>query len=200
MNPHRPQRSLEQLRENYDETLDALHRRFEQLEAAVAQFQPDLDEQAFSAAWHSDDPLERNRADSVLSSFEKTYMLLMDLIALSAKIGRRLGAVSVDDRLSPIETLRELKVLSQSTVEALHIEREVRNSSQHVYVELTVSSLRQAVEQQLESSPRIIGSITAWVDSLTEAPAEDQTPVAASLNGASLSDQPISRTTQEMPP
>ena len=91
MSPYRPQRSSEQLRESYDETLDALRRRFEQLEWAVAQFQPDLDEEAFSAAWYSDDPPERIRADSVLSSFEKTYMLLMDLIALSVKLARRLG-------------------------------------------------------------------------------------------------------------
>jgi len=101
-------------------------------------------------------------------------MLLMDLITLSVKIGRRLGAVRVDERLSPIETLRELKVLSRSAEEALDIEREVRNASQHVYVELTISSLRQAVAQQLESSPRVIASIAAWVDSLTEVPAEGE--------------------------
>jgi len=52
-----------QLRDSYDETLDALRRRFEQLEAAVAQFPPDLDEQALSTAWYSGDPRERNRAD-----------------------------------------------------------------------------------------------------------------------------------------
>ncbi len=174
MNPPRPQRSLERLRESYDETLDALRRRFEQIEAAVAQFQPDLEERAFSAAWHSDDPLERNRADSVLSSFEKTYMLLMDLITLSVKIGRRLGAVSIEERSSPVETLRELRILTRSAEEALDVQREVRNSSQHVYVELTVSSLREAVERQLESSPRIIHGITAWVDSLPEAPTQDK--------------------------
>ena len=85
MSPPRAQRTAVQLRDSYNETLDALRRRFEQLEAAVAQFAPDLDEQALSAAWHSEDPLERNRADNVLSSFEKTYMLLMDLVTLSVK-------------------------------------------------------------------------------------------------------------------
>jgi hypothetical protein len=72
----------------------------EQLEWAVAQFQPDLEEETFSAAWYSDDPSERIRADSVLSSFEKTYMLLMDLIALSVKIAVRLGTLSVDQGTS----------------------------------------------------------------------------------------------------
>ncbi len=167
MNPPRPRRSLEQLRGSYDDTLDALRRRFEQLEIAVVQFAPDLDEQALSVAWHSSDPFERNRADSVLSSFEKTYMLLMDLITLSVKIGRRLGDLGVDEGSSPVETLRELKVLSEGAVEALAIAREVRNASQHVYVELDISDLREAVERQLESSPRVIHSITTWVDSLS---------------------------------
>jgi hypothetical protein len=114
VNPSRPCRSYEQLRESYAETLDALRRRFEQLEWAVAQFQPDLDEQAFSTAWHSDDPSERNRADGVLSGFEKTYMLLMDLITLSVKLAGRLDALKVDEGASSVEVLRELRVVSQT--------------------------------------------------------------------------------------
>jgi hypothetical protein len=152
---------------SYDETLDALRRRFEQLEWAVAQFQPDLDERAFSAAWYSDDPSERIRADSVLSSFEKTYMLLMDLITLSVEIAVGLDALSVD-QTSPAEVLRELQIISQSAQDSLDVQREVRNLSQHVYVELTVSDLRDAVMQQIKSTPRIIGNVTSWVDGLTD--------------------------------
>jgi hypothetical protein len=174
VSPPRAQRTVVQLRDSYNETLDALRRRFEQLEAAVAQFPPDLDEQALSRAWSSDDPLERNRADSVLSSFEKTYMLLMDLVTLSVKLGRRLGAVDVDEELSPIDALRELRIVSQPARDALDVQREVRNSSRHVYVELTVSVLREAVEQQLESTPRVITSIVSWVDSWPEAAAEQK--------------------------
>jgi hypothetical protein len=169
VNPDRPRRSSEQLRESYDETLDALRRRFEQLEWAVAQFQPNLDEQAFSAAWHSDDPSERTRADSVLFSFEKSYMLLMDLITLSVKLAERLDALNVDEGKSSVEVLRELQIISQPAQDALDIQREVRNLSQHVYVELTISDLRDAVMRQIDSTPRIIGNITAWVDRLTEA-------------------------------
>lgn len=169
MNPHRPRRSYEQLRESYDETLDALRRRFEQLEWAVAQFQPDLNEVAFSAAWYSDDPSERTRADSVLSSFEKTYMLLMDLITLSVKIAGRLGALSVDEGASSVETLSELQIVSKPAQDSLDVQREVRNLSQHVYVELTVSDLRDAVIQQLDSTPRIIRNVTSWVDGVAEA-------------------------------
>jgi uncharacterized protein YutE (UPF0331/DUF86 family) len=165
VSPPRAQRTAVQLRDSYDETLDALRRRFEQLEAAVAQFPPDLDEQALSAAWHSDDPLERNRADNVLSSFERTYMLLMDLVTLSVRLARRLGVMDADDRLSAIEALHRSQILSQPARDALDVQREVRNSSQHVYVELTVSVLREAVKQQLQSTPRVVRSITSWVDS-----------------------------------
>jgi uncharacterized protein YutE (UPF0331/DUF86 family) len=174
VNPPRSKRSAEQLRESYEETLDALRSRFEQLEAAVAQFEPDLDEQAFSAAWNSGDPLERNRADNVLSSFEKTYMLIMDLITLSVKLARRLGVLDVDERLSPLQVLRELKVLSRSAEEALDVEREVRNASQHVYVELEISDVRKVVAVQLESSPRIVQSITAWVEATIRAAERSQ--------------------------
>lgn len=168
MNPVRPRRSYEQLRESYDATLDALRRRFEQLEWAVSQFQPDLDEEAFSTAWDSDDPSERSRADSVLSSFEKTYMLLMDLISLSVKIAIRLDALGVEERVSPVGALRKLQIISQPAQDALDVQREVRNSSQHVYVELTVSALRDAVERQLHSTPRVVTNITSWVDAVTE--------------------------------
>lgn len=156
------------MRMSYDETLDALRRRFEQLEWAVSQFQPDLDEEAFSAAWYSDDPSERTRADSVLSSFEKIYMLLMDLITLSVKIAGRLGALSVAEGASSVETLSELRIISKPAQDSLDVQREVRNLSQHVYVELAVSDLRDAVMQQLESTPRMIGNITSWVDGLTD--------------------------------
>ena len=169
MNPHKPRRSYEQLRESYDETLDALRRRFEQLEWAVAQFQPNLNEETFSSAWYSDDPSERTRADSVLSSFEKTYMLLMDLITLSVKIAGRLDALSVDEGSSSVETLSELQIISKPAHDALDVQREVRNLSQHVYVELTVSDLRDAVIKQLDSTPRIIRNVTSWVDGVTEA-------------------------------
>jgi len=168
VNPHRPRRSSAQLRESYDETLDALRRRFEQLEWAVAQFQPDLDEKTFSAAWYSDDPSERIRADSVLSSFEKIYMLLMDLITLGVKIAVRSGALSIDRGASPVAVLRELQIISQAAQDSLDVQREVRNSSQHIYVELTVSDLRDAVIQQIAGTPRIIRNITSWVDGLTD--------------------------------
>jgi uncharacterized protein YutE (UPF0331/DUF86 family) len=172
LSPHRPRRSADQLQAAYEDTLDALRRRFEQLETAVAQFSPDLDEQALTAAWSSDDPAERNRADSVLASFEKTYMLFMDLITLSVKLARRIGAID-DEKTPAMELLVDAGVISRDVVAAIQKQRAVRNTSQHIYVELSMLELRTAVLGQLESTPRAIQSIAAWVESLERTPEAD---------------------------
>lgn len=165
MSPPRSRRSVDQLQAAYEDTLDALRRRFELLEAAVAQFSPDLDEQALVAAWDSDDSADRIRADTVLSSFEKTYMLLMDLIALSAKLARRIGATD-DARTSAPDLLVNVGVISHDVLKAIEKQREVRNTSQHIYVELSMPELRVAVLSQLRTAPSAIRSIAAWVESL----------------------------------
>jgi hypothetical protein len=164
VSPHRSRVSTARLRSTYEQTLEALDLRFEQLEAAVSSFDPDLDERTLSACWNSHDPEQRNRADAVLSSFEKTYMLLMDLIGLAAKLARRTGVIEGEQ--SPIDALRSAGVLSRPDQEALALQRTVRNESQHIYVELTMSSLREAVRAQMHATPRIVAAITAWVDSL----------------------------------
>lgn len=94
----------------------------------------------------------------------------MDLIALSVKIGRRLGVVTGDEKSSPVEVLRELKVLSADAERALRVQREVRNSSQHVYVERSVADLREATKQQLDTSPRIIRGVASWVKAFAPEP------------------------------
>ncbi|HTA14571.1 MAG TPA: hypothetical protein VK781_06905 [Solirubrobacteraceae bacterium] len=165
MSPHRPRRSVDQIKATYEDTLHALRRRFEQLEKSVAQFVPDLDQQALTAAWNSDDPGERNRADGVLSSFEKTHMLLMDLIALSVKLARRIEAI--DDESTPApELLVNAGVISREDIVAIEKQREVRNTSQHIYIQLSMSALRLAVLQQIETTPSTIRNVAAWVESL----------------------------------
>lgn len=94
------------------------------------------------------------------------------LRALSVKLGRRLNAVGVDDdeRTSPVQALREMRVLSAGAETALQVQREVRNSSQHVYIELSVADLRGAVRLQLQTSPDLIRSVVRWVDSFADEP------------------------------
>lgn len=168
MSPHRQQRSTEQLRDIYNTTLDALRRSYEQLEVAVEDFQPDLEEQSFSAAWRSDDPVHRNRASAVLSNFERTYMLLLDLMTLAVKLAKRCGALETSDGDgSTVAILHKAGVISRQAEESLEAQRRVRNSSQHVYVELSVTNVRQAVKLQLDTTPAILHSIASWIDSLS---------------------------------
>jgi uncharacterized protein YutE (UPF0331/DUF86 family) len=161
-----------QLRESYSETVDAIGRQFEQLEVVVAQFDPDLDERALKAAWDSDDPVERNRAGLLLGCFEKTHMLLMNLITLSVKLTRRIGAID-DEKTSALVSLVNAGVISQNALMAIEKQREVRNTSQHIYVELSMSELRTVVLDQLETTPGTIQRIAAWVESSGAPPAAD---------------------------
>jgi uncharacterized protein YutE (UPF0331/DUF86 family) len=164
VSPHRPSRSAAQLQESYSETVDAARRHFEQLEVAVAQFDPDLDEKALMAAWESDDPLERNRVGLLIGCFEKTYMLLMDLITLSVKLARRIGAID-DEKTAASELLVNAGVISRDDLEAIEKQREVRNTSQHIYVELSIPALRGAVLLQIEMTPPLIRNIVKWLKS-----------------------------------
>lgn len=163
---------MAQLRESYSETLDAIGRQFEQLEVVVAQFAPDLDEQALLDAWDSEDPVERNRVGLLLGCFEKTYMLLMDLITLSVKLARRIGAIE-DERTPVLDTVANAGVISRDAIEAIEKQREVRNTSQHVYVQLSMSELRTAVLGQLAITPVAVQSIAGWVDSMEPSPEAD---------------------------
>lgn len=161
---------MAQLRESYAETVDALRRTFEQLSVAAAQFEPDLDEQALVSAWDSDDPTERNRVGLLLACCEKTYMLLADLIVLSVKLGRRLGALNENEDAPPLDVLRGLGVITHEVQAAIEQQRKVRNTSQHIYVELSMSELRTAVLGQLETTPATIQRVAGWVESLESAP------------------------------
>jgi hypothetical protein len=163
LTPHRPRRRTDQVRAAYEDTLNALGRRFEQLEKSVAQFGADLNERALTAAWESDDPAERNRADGVLSNFEKTYMLLMDLITLSVKLATRIGAID-DEKRPASELLVGAGVISHDDLVAIEKQREVRNTSQHIYVELSIAALRSAVLLQVETTPPLIRNVVKWLE------------------------------------
>lgn len=152
--------------------MDAIGRQFEQIEVAVAQFAPDLDEQALMAAWESEDPLERNRVGLLLGCFEKIYMLLMDLITISVKLTRRTGAAD-DKTASASKLLLDGGVLSRDDLEALEKQREVRNTSQHIYLRLSMAALRTAVLDQLERTPAMVERIAGWVASLESASGAD---------------------------
>jgi hypothetical protein len=168
LSPHRPRRSAAQLRDSYAEAVDALGSQFEQLEAAAAQFDPELDEQALTAAWDSKDPIERNQFGLLLGCFERTYMLLMDMIVLAVKLATRAGAI--EDRALPgLQVLSEQKVISREARAAIEDQRRVRNTSQHLYVELSLTAFRSAVRQQIDMTPGVISSVAAWTAIVAQA-------------------------------
>jgi uncharacterized protein YutE (UPF0331/DUF86 family) len=94
-------------------------------------------------------------------------MLLMDLIGLSVKLASRIGATE-DAMAHPLEFLREQEVISRTDLAAIQEQREVRNTSQHIYVELSMSALRSAVLQQIETTPRLIRDVVKWVETTEE--------------------------------
>ncbi len=94
-------------------------------------------------------------------------MLLMDLITLSVKLARRIGTID-DESTPPSDLLASAGIISHNALAAINKQREVRNTSQHIYVQLSMSELRTAVLGQLETTPGAIQSIAAWVESLEQ--------------------------------
>ncbi len=95
-------------------------------------------------------------------------MLLMDLIALSVKLARRIGETD-DEGTSPLELLANAGVISRDALAAIGKQRDVRNTSQHIYVRLSMAVLRGAVLQQIETTPSTIRNVAVWVESLESA-------------------------------
>ncbi len=79
MTPERSASSDEDLIDRFNQALDELRRKQEQLEVAVADFSGAEPEREFQEAWESDDPRERNRAELAHSAFERSHQMLMDL-------------------------------------------------------------------------------------------------------------------------
>lgn len=79
-----------------DSALGQLARTVEQLETAVSAFPPDFDCSAFSAAWYSKLPEERNQAVLVRSNMDDLHNLCLGLIGLSVRVAQDLSAIPAD--------------------------------------------------------------------------------------------------------
>jgi predicted nucleic acid-binding Zn ribbon protein len=66
----RPPVADEARRRAFEQALQQLARTMEQMETAVSAFPPDFDLQAFTRAWYSQAPEERNRAMLVRSNMD----------------------------------------------------------------------------------------------------------------------------------
>lgn len=158
-------------RKAVEQVLAQLARTMQQLEAAVALFEPNFDLVAFSAAWYSQDPGERNRAMLVRSNMDDLHNLCQGLIDRGVRLAQDLDAIPADRKTPASEQLRG-QGLYPREVEQLMLEvGGLRNSSQHEYWTVTPDEVHAAVERQRQHMPSFIAAVGTWLEGLAEPPA-----------------------------
>lgn len=146
-----------------EKALLQLARTMEQLETAVYAFPPDFDLPAFSAAWCSNVPTERNKAMLVRSNMDDLHNLCQGLIGLSVRVAQDLGVMPADRKTPVAEQLRQ-QGRYPTEVEQIMLEVvDLRNASQHEYWTLTPDEVHVAVEHQRQILPAFIAEVGAWV-------------------------------------
>lgn len=169
----RPPVTREARRKGVEQTLAQLARTVEQLEIAVASFPPDFDLAAFSTAWYSKAPEERNRAMLVRSNMDDLHNLCGNLIDRSVRLAQEIGAIPVDRKTPASEQLQKQCLYSQEAKQVMQEVGYLRNSSQHEYWMLTPEDVHGAVNRQRWLLPSFIAGIGVWVqDMLSEEAAE----------------------------
>ncbi|HWY17241.1 MAG TPA: HepT-like ribonuclease domain-containing protein [Solirubrobacteraceae bacterium] len=146
--------------------LGQLARTMEQLETAVCAFPPDFDLSAFSAAWYSEVPAERNRAMSVRSNMDDLHNLCQGLIGLSVRVAQDLGAIPADRKTPAADQLRRQGLYAKKAEQVMQEVVDLRNTSQHEYWILTPDEVHVAVEHQRQHLPSFIAGIGAWIEGL----------------------------------
>jgi hypothetical protein len=149
-----------------DSALGQLARTVEQLETAVSAFPPDFDCSAFSAAWYSKLPEERNQAVLVRSNMDDLHNLCLGLIGLSVRVAQDLSAIPADRKTPVADQLRQQGLYS---IEIEHVMQEVldlRNASQHEYWILAPEQVHAAVERQRQYLPAFVSGVGTWVEGL----------------------------------
>jgi len=171
--PARPPVTVEARRKAVEQTLAQLARTMEQLETAVASFVPDFDVVAFSAAWYSKDPDERNRAMLVRSNMDDLCNLCQALVDRGVRLAQDLGAIAADRKTSASDQLREQGLYPSETERVMQEVAFLRNSSQHEYWTLAPEEIHAAVIQLRAHLPSFIAAIGVWVEELLADDAED---------------------------
>lgn len=153
-------------RKAVDEALAQLARTMQQLEAAVAPFSPDFDSAAFSTAWYSPAPEERNRAMLVRSNTDDLCNLTQTLIDRSVRLAQDLGAIPPDRQTPATEQLRGLGLYPQDVELIMQEMLHVRNWSQHEYWTLTPEDVHRTVIAVRQRMPGFIAALGSWIDAL----------------------------------
>jgi uncharacterized protein YutE (UPF0331/DUF86 family) len=145
-----------------DATLEQLALTMQQLESAVSGFSPSFDLSAFSAAWHSPDPEERNRAMLVRSNMDDLHNLCTSLISLSVRIAQDAGTIPADRKTPAAEQLRAHGLYPDTVDRVMREVLDLRNASQHEYWILEPADVHAAVSHQRQHLPSFVASIGTW--------------------------------------
>lgn len=147
-----------------DQALVQLARTMQQLEAAVAQFSPDFDLAAFSAAWCSAAPEERNRAMLVRSNMDDLCNLCQALIDRSVRFAQDLGKIPADRKAPAADQLRSLGLYPADAQRTIQQVVQLRNSSQHRYWTLAPEDVHRAALELRRCVPGFIAALGAWIE------------------------------------
>ncbi len=141
----------------------------EQLETAVAAFPPDFDLRAFTEAWNSKAPEQRNQAMLVRSNMDDLHNLCQGLIGGSVRVAQDLGVIPADRKTPASDQLRGLGLFPGEAQAVMQEVAELRNTSQHTYWVLAPDEVHAAVDHQRAQLPSFIAALGAWVESLSAA-------------------------------
>lgn len=138
----------------------------EQLETAVAAFQPDFDLASFSAAWHSKSAKERNRAMLVRSNMDDLHNGCQALIDRSVRLAQDFGAIPADRKTPASAQLRKQGLYNKEVEGVMQQVAHLRNVSQHEYWTLGPVEVHAAVMDLRRQLPAFIASLGDWIDAL----------------------------------
>jgi uncharacterized protein YutE (UPF0331/DUF86 family) len=165
--PVRPPMADEARRRAFEQALQQLARTMEQMETAVPAFPPDFDRDAFTQAWHSEAPDERNRAMLVRSNMDDLQNLCQGLIDRSVRVAQDLGAIPADRKTPAADQLRGLGLLPKEAQLVMQEVSDLRNTSQHAYWILAPDEVHTAVNHQRSALPAFILGLGEWVEGLS---------------------------------
>lgn len=167
MTPSRPPSSDDDLRERLDRTFVALRRQFEQLELAFEPWRGSSGYREFNAAYDSDDPEERNRAELVHANFERCHHLTRDSIELAAKLAERVERLpKPGDNEDRIAVMVGEGVLTAGDETLMREQVIVRNESQHAYVQTAANQIYEAAARQLSHGRGLVGRVARFAEQL----------------------------------
>lgn len=145
--------------------LRAWGRDFAALEAAIAAF-PTFDEEAFTAAFLSDDLTILNQVRAIERDFEviQSYTAELTREALVASGKLRRGAPA--DAARDFRLLRDAGGITKTLCDNLIQIQQIRNQAQHQYPDLQGALLYDAIALLLQEAPKFLRSYGGWLRSL----------------------------------